>query len=461
MKEGEKTFEIDEERKIKKARKISIKEGCAYAVSEGFGLRNITPYALSLKASNAHIGFLTSFPALIGNLSQLFTSKLMLKKSRKKIVFYGVLLQAIFWLVIIFVGSLYFLFNINSKITPTLLVLVYTLLVLCGNFVGPAWNSWMRDIVKEKSGGYFGMRNRIVGSVALTSMLIAGFILDYFKNTKIFFGFIILFGLAFIFRSISALLFLRKYEPELQLKKEYYFSFWQFLKKMPKNNFGRFVIFISLMHFATAIASPFFAVYMLKELQFSYTQWIIVTIFSSLSSLIFMPVWGKFADRYGNIKVVKICGFLIPSIPFLWLISMFDVKIFYYLIGIEIFSGIAWAGFNLSSGNFIYDAVTRQRMALCVAYFNILNGIGVFIGASLGGVISSFNFLILGFSPILFIFILSGILRLSVILLMSHKIKEVREVKKFGIEEAKEKFSALTPMKFWRALEITIKPGHV
>lgn len=445
---------------VENTKKISIQEGSAYAVSEGAGMRYITPYALQLGATNTHIGFLSSLPSLLGNFSQLFTTKIMEKVPRKKIVFYGALLQALMWLPVILLGVMFFVFGINSTVTPTLLVLVYTLLILFGAFYGPAWNSWMKDIITKNSGRYFGNRNRIVGFIALISMLAGGFLLDYFKQTKIFIGFIILFGVAFIARAISAYLFLKKYEPKITHEKGYYFSFWQFIRYIPKSNFGKFTVLVALMQLATAIASPFFAVYMLKDLGFSYIQWIIVTIASSLTSLLLMPLWGKFIDHYGNIKATKITAFLIPVIPLLWFASPFIAKasLLGYLVLVEAFSGMVWAGFNLASSNFIYDAVTRQRMALCVAYSNILIGIGVFIGATFGGFLSSLTFTILGFSSILVIFFLSGIARLATALFMAPKIKEVREVKKFGIKEAHEKFSTLTPNELWRHLEINIRP---
>ncbi len=451
-----------EEEFKKKAREISIKEGSANGISEGFGSRYITPYALALGANNIYIGFLNSLPSLLGNFSKLYTIKVMWKTKRKKIAFLGSLSQAFTWLLIILVGFMFSVINLNSTMTHIFLILIYSILVVCGAFYGPAWNSWMKDIVTRESGRYFGRRNRIIGTVTLVSMLIAGFILDYFRNTKIFIGFAILFTLAFVSRAISSMFFLKKYEPEFKPEKEYYFSFLEFSKKMPYTNFGRFVIFTSLMQLATTIASPFFAVYMLKHLNFNYITYTIMIVSSSLVSLLFMPVWGKFADSYGNIKVIKICSFLISFIPLLWLASPLIIKYFPfillpYLILVEVFSGFAWAGFNLSSSNFVYDAVTRQRMALCVSYYNIIEGIGVFIGATLiGGLITSRSFIFFSLNPILFVFLLSGIARLIVALIMNVKIKDVRQVKKFGIKEAKEKILALTPGKFLRDLDVKI-----
>ena len=76
---------IETEEQIKeKTKKLSIIEGSAYSVMDGAGLRNITPYALALGASNTQIGFLTSIPTLFGNLSQILTPKFMEKYSRLK-----------------------------------------------------------------------------------------------------------------------------------------------------------------------------------------------------------------------------------------------------------------------------------------------------------------------------------------------------------------------------------------
>ena len=80
---------------------------------------------------------------------------------------------------------------------------------------------------------------------------------------------------------------------------------------------------------------------------------------------------------------------MIPLIPILWL---FFSKV-YWLVAIEFFSGFVWAGCNFTTTNFVYDAVTKQRMAICIAYLNFLTTTGLFIGATLGGILSSFNVL--------------------------------------------------------------------
>lgn len=420
--------------KIQKALKISIKEGVAYSIMEGMGLRYITPYALLLGASNKVIGFLTSIPQIASAFIQYLSLKILGEKiSRKSLSFWGAFTQAITWFFIILLAILYFPLNVKSSLIPVSLITIYTVLVASGSIFAPAWSSWMKDLVDEKNlGSYFGKRNRIVGFASLSSMLIAGFILDLAKKLGLeFFGFLIIFFIALFARLTSALLLRKQYEPPFKSHKGYYFSLIDFIKLMPHSNFGRFTAFVNLFMFSVAIAGPFFAVYMLKHLQLSYSQFTLVSLASSTTSLLSMPFWGRLGDRYGNLKILKINAFLIPIIPLIWASTTFMNKhfAFYFLFLIEAYSGFLWAGFNIASSNFIYDAVTRQKLAICVTYYNILNSTMVFIAASLGGYLASYNILKgIPAGNIIQVFLLSGILRIMVSLLILPHIKEVKKV---------------------------------
>ncbi len=423
---------------IKKAEKISIIEGSFYGVMDGFGLRYITPYALFLGASHYLIALLSTLPQFLGNVSQLYGIQLIKDNSRKKIAFHAVLTQSLFWLPIIILGIIYFFFEETRIVIPWLLLIVYSLLIISGSIGSPAWNSWMKDLVLKNSGQYFGIRNRILNITTVVSMFIAGLILTFFTDGLTLIGFFIIFVIAGIGRYISANLFLKQYEPKFTYNNNAYFSFYEFVKKMLYNNFGRFVLLISLISFATAIAGPFFTVYMLEDLSLSYLQFTIVSTGAVISMILFLPSWGKFADKFGNIKVIKINSFFITIIPLFWLFTLFMKQfstnsIVFYLIFVELFAGFSWAGFNLSAGNFIYDAVTREKMAFCVAYFNIINAGGAFIGALLGGFLSSKDIYFFGVKGLVTLFIISFLLRAIVTLFIQTSIHEVRKVKDFQL----------------------------
>lgn len=439
------------------ARKISIQEGSAYGFMDGFGLKYLTPFALALGAKNTQIGILSSLPHLLGSFSELIGVKLMKNNTRKKLVSAGVMIQASMWLLMIALTIMFFVYDIDHGIAPNLLIVIYSLLIISGSTIAPAWASWMKDILPERFGTYFGRRNRICGTVAIVAGLVAGFILDYFDKTKLYYGFIILFAVAFLGRFISGLLFLKKYEPEYKNVSLKHDGFIHFLKTIWRTNYGHFTMFIALLSLVVNIASPFFAVYMIKNLSYTKIEFGIVIIAAAVSTILFNPAWGRFTDLYGNKKTMKITGFLIPFVALLWYLSSFLINsnpdlVFPYTVTVELFSGFAWAGFNLSAGNFIYEAVKREKVAAKTAYFHIINNLGGFIGALIGGIIATMSFVFLGISTILLVMILSFFGRFLVYALMVNKVKEVRKVKPFTVQEAKEKLLSLTPLTIVRIL---------
>lgn len=414
-------IEIEKERTLN----LSIKEGSAAAFMTGAGESYITPYALALNANSSQVGFLTSFTGLLGPMSQIFGSKSMYKYSGKKLIITSVFLQATMWLIILSLGLLYFNGIITNSAVP-ILIFLYSLYAVVGAFGGPSWFSLMGDLVpEEKRGKYFSKRNKITGAISMIVMLVAAFILDFTEGKElVIFGFAIIFGIACIGRYSSAYLLAKHYYPQVEIKKKKYFSFIQFIKKAPSNNFGKFVIFVGLMTLATNFAGPFFAVYMLKNLNYSYTWFTIINLSSALFTILSMSLWGKIGDKYGNRKLLKIGSIFVPLAPLPWLISG---NPFFLIFTAQFVAGAGWAAFNLAASNFIYDSVTPQRRGICVAYFNMINGFGVFVGAMLGGLFA--QYIHISFMNIfLLIFLISGIARAIIVLIFLPRIKEVRKV---------------------------------
>jgi MFS family permease len=135
--------------------------------------------------------------------------------------------------------------------------------------------------------------------------------------------------------------------------------------------------------------------------------------------------WGTHADRVGNLKIIRLTSKLVSFIPLFWIISRNPV----YLFLLQMASGLVWAGYNLCSANFIFDAVTPEKRTRCVAYFNVFNGLGICCGSLLGG------FLVQRLPPffgykVLTLCVISSLLRFIVAFFMVQGLKEVRTVAK-------------------------------
>jgi len=410
------------------ARRNSIKEGLFATIQSSIGSRYISPFAIAINASNSLVALLGSVGGLLGPLSQLFSSRLIEKYSRKKIILRAVLLEALMWIPFIIIGFLFFR-GISLNLLPILLIIAFAIQLIIANIAAPPWFSWIGDIVDDAyRGRWFSKRNLILGFASIILAIVSSFFLDYLKKSNlVMFGFIILFAIAMFGRLMSWRCFKKQYEPKIKLKKGYYFSFWDFLIKSPKSNFGRFALFRCFLALSTAVISPLIAVYLLRNLGFGYTTYMIVTIAGSIFALVVIELWGKLADRIGNYKVIVISSFLIPAIPLLWILNKSPL---YLVLVPSIVSGISWAGFHLAAGNFIYDNVSQSKRGIAVSYYNMLLGIGTFLGAGLGAIL--IKYLNTSFvEPIIFIFMISGVLRMFTIIIGLSKIKEARKIKDF------------------------------
>ena len=411
---------------IKKSLRYSVIDASFHSAMVGFGESFFSAFAVFLKASNLELGLLSSLPRALGSLVQLFSEKLLnLFKSRKAFVCTSVLLQALMYIPI----ALTFFFG-TLKIYH--LLLFTSLYFIFGMISSSAWTSWMGDLVSgHERGRYFSKRNSQAGFISFVSLLIAGYILQNFvkdTNTQ-YIGFAIIFTLAFISRLISLSYLLKKYEPKFIPEKEDGIGLINFIKNSTTKDYGTFVLFLCLMNFSIYLAAPYFAAYMLYDLHLSYLEYTLLIAAATISKYFAMPIWGKATDQYGTKKVLSLSGFLMPAIAILWL---FSGNIFYLMI-VQIYSGFAWAGFEIASFNFFFDTIIPQKRSKYISYSNVLNGVALFIGAMIGGLVVKYN--IFFTSKYYMVFLLSGIFRYVASFIFIPKLKEVREVDKISYKD--------------------------
>lgn len=427
-----------EDNKVNKSLKFSFWDGVFSAGMVGFTQEYFTPFLLLLGGTARHVGMLSALPNFFAALGQLKGPDISDKvRSRKKVINLFVFFQAIMLLPMI-------LISLMGWTKPVIFISIAVLFTACGALANPPWSSLMSDLVAEdKRGEYFGWRNRVLGFIIVFSTFIAGFILHFMKKVNVFYGFVIIFSFAFMFRIVSWRFLKKMYEPPSEYHKDNYFTFIDFLSRIRESNFAKFVLFVAMMNFSVFLASPFFSVLMLKELRFSYMLYSIIIGAATLTIYLAIGRWGKHADRFGNLKIIKFTAPLIGIIPLFWIIGRHPL----FLICAQIFSGFLWAGFNLCATNFIYDAVTPPKRTRCIAYFNVINGFALASGALIGGFLLNRLPELFGYK-VLTLFLCSAILRILVGLFMPMKLKEVRPVEK--ISNNKLFFSMIGMRPFFR-----------
>ncbi len=400
----------------------------------GSGEQYLAPFGILLNASPVLLSLLSTFPPLFNALAQLLSIRWAdHTRSRRRFVVIGATIQSLVWLPIAVLA----LANLPHHLAAHLLVILACSYHALAGLVVPVWNSLIGDLIPNSiRGEFFGIRNQRVGLVTFITVVGCGLILDLSKRqsaTEL--GFATVFIIAAIARLASARQLNQHDDPPLELKTDDYFSFWGFINRSPRSNYGRFVIFTSAMNFGVAVSIPYFTLYMLDELKLSYLHYMLVTAVSVLSQFYAAQNWGRLADRFGNKKILSASAIGLCLTPLPWLLG----KSLWELCLIQVFSGTMWAGYNLATANFMFDAVTPTKRARCVAYRSIANGVTMLAGSLLGAYLAtrlkSFrDGGLLGWLPshLFIIFILSSFLRTASIVSFLSYFREVREVESIG-----------------------------
>jgi MFS family permease len=146
-----------------------------------------------------------------------------------------------------------------------------------------------------------------------------------------------------------------------------------------------------------------------------------------------LTTWGRIADIYGNRLILIVTSISLPFVPSLWLLS----DDFSALLAIQALSGLSWSGFTLSAGNLLYELVPQTRRAAYVAFHNVGTALGVFTGAMLGALLEGIlppRSVLLGdsdtLSNLLYLFIISGLLRGVIAALLARRVRELRKPRK-------------------------------
>jgi MFS family permease len=447
-------FDLSTEKKetapqIERSLHASLRDGVSHAIMLGCGETFLGPFAVFLRATTIQIGLLATLPQFFGAIIQ-WGAALAIDRlhDRRRLVALTAAVQALVWVPV----ALLVFWPGQGTTAAANLVGLATVYHGATGVITPVWNSLIGDLVPaEIRGRFFGHRNRLTGISTFIALLAAGGVLHFFQQTGIEkIGFPVIFLVALATR-LNSVKWLQRYDnPEFRILPEAFFTFRQFLRRAPKSNFAQFVFFVGAINFAVAFSSPYFALYMLRDLKFSYLQFTAVTSVATITQFLTFRYWGELCDRFGNKKILNLCGLGISIVPMLWLCS----ANIYFLMLIQVYGGFVWAGFSLASANFLFDAVSPPKRARCVAYRGLVNGVCVLAGSLLGGFVAIRLPHVFSFGPwtwtppftLPLIFFLSGVLRLVAAGFFLRKFREVRPVEPIRHRELIYRVSHIKPI---------------
>ncbi|MBS3125475.1 MFS transporter [Candidatus Woesearchaeota archaeon] len=366
-----------------------------WAAFDGLTSMYLVAFALELGASNIVVGLLGALPFLASMLTQIPGAQLIEHHSRKGIAVLFGCLNRLLWLPLLAAPFL-------VKDPLTAIVVFFLLAKFAETTIDPSVTSLLADVVPpEKRGKFFSKRLTLIGLFGMAAMLAGGFLLKQIPGTK---GFAILFGSGAVLGLVGTSLLRKVQEPHYKDHEHHHIKEFFTLT----GPLRRMVSFGVMFNFAYMLASPFFAVYILKNLGVSYWYYGIVTSIATAAQIASVGYMGKLTDTFGD-KPVAILGHLGTAlVPLVYL--FITKETIWLLVPAQILSGVVWAAADLSRFNLYLDFSDPKRRAMQIAEINLYSSIPLVIGPLIGGYLSENVVFIMAGIPL--VFLLSGVLRM-------------------------------------------------
>lgn len=392
----------------------------------------LTGFALYLGMDEFMIGLLASMPFLV-TILQLPVSRIMERNGRRKDFWYWSSAAArLLWIPILLLG----LSPLPAFPEKSFLVLgVIFISYCCSSVSGVAWLSLMSDLAPEgKRGSFFGTRNMLCGAAGMTAMIVFGKLLDYSERhlpNGLSLGFAFAFFSAALLGAFSLRFLNRVTDPgaaRVAVARPFYRDF---VIPFREANFRKFLGFAFTWSFSVYFAAPFFTLYFLQHLNFSYGFIAALGTISGFADLLGMRLWGRLSDKTKNKAVIRFSSWVAIFLPFAWVFvrpGSYVAPIIINFVG-----GGFWAGINLCMNNLLLGISPKENRSLFLSMYSIFAGVGAATSPILAGLLlksmTSISVLHWTVLPLHIVFLISTMLRLVSFQLF----RRVREPEEVGV----------------------------
>ncbi len=350
----------------------------------------LTAFALHLGANNATIGLLAALPFL-AQLAQVPAIALVERvRQRKRIAVLssiaGRLMLAAMALAP-FAGA----FALPSLVAATLILCVL------GAVGGCAWNSWMRDFAPEdRIGRIFARRTAYATITTLLAGLGAAFALEWTPEQGPMrdYAFAGLYAAGCAAGLFSAWIVARMPEPRMpDVENSGRGLAEQLRRPLRDGNFRQLILFLGTWQFAINLATPFFTVYLVRQLGYDMTIVMALSIASQVANALTLRNWGMAADRFANKSVLLVAAplYILCIAAMIGGSQIADERFrLAWFAGLHLLMGAAVAGVTLATANIALKLSPRGEGASYLAASAVVTAVAAGSAPILGGLLADF-----------------------------------------------------------------------
>ncbi len=364
--------------KIKKEEAIAIYSR-SLAVSTSNGLINpfVSFIALTMGASAGILGWIQA----VTNLLRQFLDPIFGRISdmmRRRIPF--IVISTVTWII-----PYAFLYWVQA---PAFIILISAIVNILLSFGNPAWISLQNELFPAEVRGKLTGRVTWFGSFgSMIATIFTGIVLTFAFGENIDYQKYILIPVGVgVFISLLAVIPFRKVEEPLLKEGVEIDKTEKTLKESIKevyNNrpFRKFVILYSLYGLIWTFSWPLFSIKQVNILNATPMQIAYLEIIFAITSLLFVLLGARVADRFGRTKLIFLNRFILFLFPLGYLLAsqIWHLYIIHFCIA-SVFS-FGMAGVNA----YILDIVPAKSSGLYIGFLSLVTGVSYFFGTLFGG----------------------------------------------------------------------------
>ncbi|HEV3343523.1 MAG TPA: MFS transporter [Pirellulales bacterium] len=350
-------------------------DGAAFSVMVGMGESYLPAFALAAGLGEVAAGLVATVPLVAGAVLQLVSPAAVRRLgSHKRWVVLCAACQGLAFLPLA-IGAY------SGTVEAWLVFGMAAIYWGAGLATGPAWNTWAGTLVPDNiRTGFFARRTRFSQIGTLAGFVAGGVTLQWAKSwTTSIAPFAALFLGAALARSISASFLALQSEPQPPDDDHRRVS-WRDLIGSGRAD-GPLLVYLFAVQAAAQFAGPYFTPFMLKQIHFSYIEYVLLIGVSFAAKAVALPALGRLARRIGARQLLWIGGLSIVPVSGMWVAS----TTFAYLIFVQVAAGLAWAAYELAMFLLFFEAIPEKERTSVLTIYNVGNSLATAVGAFLGG----------------------------------------------------------------------------
>lgn len=354
-------------------------------------------YALALGANNLEVGVIAALPFITHVMRLPAVLLVEVFRGRKALGWPAFALMQLVWLPI---GLIPFLLDAPGKPAVVLMIVFLGVHGALNSLWVTTTNTWMRDLVPpDRLASYFGRRLAMTIIAISVIGLAGGFFVQWWESIArpgdevLAFSFLLVGGVC-VFGTFGAFAMSRVVEPMMPPSAQSEQSLVRMLlAPLQDPNYFRLIRFLFAWSLVSNLAIPFFAIYMLTVIGVSLPVVMGLTALGHLSNVLFVRVWGSFADRMGSKTVLSLSASLYLLVIIGWVFTTHPERYFLtmpLLVALHLLGGAAAAGVTLTVNTLAIKVAPEGRGVPFSGVAGMVVGVGSGIGPILGGLIADY-----------------------------------------------------------------------